>query len=59
MNEVNKIIRVVEETRFGTLPESWCCSDDYEAGIFGLVGPSADFLYYNIYIHHAITEWKA
>lgn len=59
LNEVNKIIRVVDDARFYTFPELWPCRGGYEADIVGRVGSDADFLYYNIYSNHANTEREA
>lgn len=40
-----RIIEVVENTRFDTLPEHWGCRGDYDTGSVGRVGPGADYLY--------------
>lgn len=59
VTEVNRVMLVVDETRFDTMPEHWRYCGGYEAGRVDRVGPGADFLYYNIYTDRAITNREA
>lgn len=56
---VDRILHVVEETGFDTMPERWSWSSGYEAGNFGRVGTATDLLYCDIQANRAIKELEA
>lgn len=59
VTEALRAIEVVENARFSTFPERWCCHGDYDTGSVGLVGSSANHLYYNVFNNHELTEKEA
>lgn len=59
VTELNRIIRVVEKTRFDMFSERFRYCGNYDAGIVCRVGPGADFLFYNIHTDRTIMEQEA
>lgn len=51
-----RVIEVVENRRFDTLPEQCRWRGDYDTGS---VCPDADYLYYNIFANRTVTENEA
>lgn len=59
VNEALRIIGVIENTRFESLPERWRNRGGYDSGSIGRAGAGADYLFYNIHHNRALSENEA
>lgn len=59
VTEEIRILDVVANTRFDTIPIRWRNSGEFDSGSVGRVGPDADYLHNKIHFNRALTENEA